>query len=393
MYEALDDYVAQKLPVKRIYDALADYDDIEIHGIYPTHFPEVAALVGWRDVVPVPFRPAPASKRLNFVRPAFFDGVHANGRQGLLVAVPPGQDYVRHYAGLIRHYASLHTQHAQDRMTIRRYPRAETALRTWTGIDHRVLRRGDSVIIGYVDEIHELLPKNTRSAVASEAENSFFHSRRLALADERVVNLLGVKFSFWGSIAAELARIACDAGVRELIYVGKLGALERPEDVYERIFCPSGFVTMRHRHIVEVVKPPPNGLTALFPGSDTGQHVSVPTVIEEDYLQRDIVAGLVATSIDNEVSQIAHAISSFNHCAGARVAFSPIHLATDYVRTKEERRLRLPLDMSNHRTRVARSKKVRMIERICDRYLFPYLFANTGRSLAGRRRTRSEGRP
>jgi hypothetical protein len=373
MFDALDEYVAQKLPTAALYQALIDGVSIEVHGIYPPHLPALAPSLGLGEISPVPFAPQRGDKTLNFVRPSFFRERSASGER-LLVAVTPGREYLRHYAGLIRHFLFLHTSQAQARIRIVRYPEAERSVASWTRLEHGFVSPGDIVIVGYVEEIGRALRTHGYEAGATR-ENAYYLSARYRTPSGQMLNLIGVKYSFWGGLAGRLTEAFCRAGASEILYCGKLGALSAPTDVYERIFCPSRFVHLEHQRLVEEIAPPPNRFLRRFPELDSGAHVSVPTVIEEDYLQRDAASAVAASSIDNEITHMAAAVASHNRGACGEISFSAIHFATDYVRRSEERHLSTPLNLSNNRTRVARARKQQMIERLCRDHLLPYFDA------------------
>lgn len=373
MFDALDEYVAQKLPTSALYQALIDGVPIEVHGIYPGHLPAIAPRLGITELVPVPFTPQRADKRLNFVRPSYFRG-RRGARELLIVAVTPGREYLLHYAGLIRHFLYHHTSRAQEHVRIIRYPEAERSLTGWTDLS-RFVRPTDTVLVGYVDEIAAILEEDGFSRGEDGIENLYYVSRRYRRPSGRDINLIGVKFSFWAGIAGCLAAGFCNAGAAEIIYCGKLGSLESPEDVYGRIFCPSRYFLMEHHRLMAEIEPPPNPLLARFPDLDTAAHVSVPTVIEEDYLQRNAAAAIAAASIDNEIAHMAAAIARHGRAGDRAVGFSAVHFATDYVRKFDERNLNVPLNLSNNRTHVALEKKRAVIRRICREYLGPYLRA------------------
>jgi hypothetical protein len=373
MFDALDEYVAQKLPTSALYQALVDNVPIEVHGIYPGHLPAVARRLGIVELVPVPFTPQRADKRLNFVRPSYFRG-RRGARELLIVAVTPGREYLLHYAGLIRHFLYHHTSRAQEHVRIIRYPRAERSLTGWTHLS-RFVRPGDTVLVGYVDEIASTLEEDGFSQGDGVIENSYYVSRRYRRPSGRDINLIGVKFSFWAGIAGRLATGFCNAGASEVLYCGKLGSLESPEDVYGRIFCPSRYFLMEHHRLMAEIDPPPNPFLARYPNLDSAAHVSVPTVIEEDYLQRNAAAAIAAASIDNEIAHMAAAIAQHNRAAGLEAGFSAVHFATDYVRKFDERNLNMTLNLSNNRTHVALEKKRAVIRRICREFLGPYLRA------------------
>ncbi|MCH9648621.1 MAG: hypothetical protein K0U98_10305 [Deltaproteobacteria bacterium] len=373
MFHALDEYVAQKLPTEALYEALLQGHRIEVHGIHPAHLPTVAPNLGLHELRSLNTEKHPRSKVYNFIRPGFFTARRSHGEEVLVAAVVPGRDYVRHYAGLVRHFVHMHTSSAEERIEIHRYPVADGTLPRWSRLDEMRIPAGGTVIVGYVDEVARTLRQACGLELLESHQNDSYGALHYRLANGRPLTLLGVKFSFWGSISAALTRALCQQGVDELIYIGKLGALDRPEDVYSRIFSPSQFVVLDHREVVEAVSGIPNRLLDRFPELDTHCHISVPTVIEEDYVQRKLVTDLGALSIDNEISQMAATVHQHNALTGQRTSFSALHFATDYVRSSRERSLSCPLDLSNNRTRVARSKKEAVLRRILHQYLCPYL--------------------
>jgi hypothetical protein len=372
MFDALDDYVTQKLPIAALYQALIDGVPIELHGIYPEHLPMVAAALGFSNLTEVPFAPHREGKRLNYVRPAYFRTHNESGGR-LVIAVTPGREYLRHYAGLVRHFLFLHTSRAEELVKIVRYPEAERSIAVWTGLDRGFVRRGDTVVVGYVEEIAAELAAAGHFSCEVSVDNRYFVSRRYRIGSGRAVNLLGVKFSFWAGISGRLVAAFCRAGVSEIIYCGKLGSLSAPEDVYDRIFCPSRYFLMEHRRLVETVQPPPNPLLHKFSELDSAAHVSVPTVIEEDYIQRHAATAIEASSIDNEIAHMAAAVARHNAATCSQTAFAALHFATDYVRSFDERNLSVALNLSNNRTRVARERKQAVIARLCRSYLEPHL--------------------
>jgi hypothetical protein len=163
-----------------------------------------------------------------------------------------------------------------------------------------------------------------------------------------------------------------ELGAHEVIYAAKLGALTGPHDLYQRIFCPSTFVIMNHDRIVFRPPSPPNGVLTKNPKLDSGCHVSIPTVLEEDYSQREVTMQLKATSIDNEISQMARAISAYNNSALVPVKFSAVHLATDYVRTPDDKAVQTLHDLKRNRSPEALVAKAAIIKRIVEEVIISY---------------------
>lgn len=373
MATALDSYVESKLPTGELIAALANEVMIEVHGIYPGHAEETLKDQGYSEVSPV-LGPEEQRKSYNTVRPRFFKAKSPAGDSVFLVCVVPGADYVLQYASMVRHFALTQTTSGDAYTRVFRYPTAEEALPQWTGLDESIVRNDDTVILGSVEQIGaDLATKGFR--IIKRAKNEFFGAYEHILPDGRSLLLLGVTFSYWGSISLHLCHRLCSLGAREILYVAKLGSLVHPNDLYQRIYCPSRFIVLRHDRInYEVVPSPPNGVLMDFPALDTGTHVSVPTVLEEDYRQRQLATDLGAQSIDNEISQMAWAVNLFNNSnPGSSVGFSPVHFATDYVRKPGERLMRTRYHLANNRRQAAREAKRDILRRITSEVLLPYL--------------------
>jgi hypothetical protein len=357
---ALDAYVSQRLPAALLDRALAAGAEIEVHGIYPDHVSVVlpGARIADRGHA---FRPA---KAFNRVRPHYF-AHDAWGAHRIVVAVPPGRDYVLHYASLVGHFLRSRGHASPTPAVVVRYPAAEAAIADWTGLPDLV-EPGDRVLIGYVQELVPLLAERG-GEVVEERANEFYGTARLRFRDSgEEVCALGVRFSFWGCISARLAAACRRLGTRELVYAGKLGALTDPNDIYRRLFAPSRFLHLAPEPSVPApAAGPPNGLLELFPELDTGVHMSVATVLEEDTQQRAYGDRFGVASIDNEIAQIALALLE----PGAEPAtpFSALHFATDYLRAGGEYARHDIYNLTNHRRRDALALKTRMLEAIADR--------------------------
>lgn len=378
MYEALDRYAQQKLPSTQMAELLHSGGSIEVHGTYPTHLPSLLEGRHFTDIRLLEIqtenqRAMATTKRFNTVRPHFYRAFDATGREVILVAVGCGDDYVMHYASMVRHACQVaSTTDLERRLRVVRYPTAEQDIAAWTGLDHTMVAEGDRVVIGYVEECRDRLGGD--AATIHSAESSFYGSDSLRGGDGRRVTFLGVKFSFWGSISRHLATRLCDLGASEIIYVGKLGALSSPTHLYERIFAPTAFAVLHQDNVEEQVEPPPNPLLARSRRiAGTGMHVSIPTVLEEDYAQRRQAENLGAQSIDNEISQIASAIAEHNRANGTAVGYSTLHFATDYIRTDLERMKQTDHDLARTRTPEAKEGRRRMLDSIVVDGLAPHL--------------------
>jgi hypothetical protein len=372
MFQALDIYAKEKLPVGSIEKIVRAGGGIEIHGVYPQHFEQHAAGLGLTELAEVDFERKPKNKRFNWVRPKFFEA--RRGVQPILAAaVIPGRDYFFHYATIVRHYLHALTADTGTPISLARYPTAERRLASWTELDERFVRPGDRVLLGYVEAIAGLLDERGAGDRLDYQENDFYGSFRYRLRDGSILNLLGVKYSYWGSLSAALVEGLCQQGATEILYIAKLGTFSSPDHIYSRIFAPDSYYVLHHDVVIRKVPPPRNGVLERMPGLATGAHVSIPTVLEEDYKMRRAASEVGAQSIDNEISQMAEAIAVHNTVCGADVSFSALHMATDYIRDEHERTLSTRFDLGNDKTLGARANKRDMIRRIADEALFPYL--------------------
>jgi hypothetical protein len=220
-----------------------------------------------------------------------------------------------------------------------------------------------------VELLHELFHQQHRT-VTSRAATPYYAASVYDFPGRRVA-LLGVHYSYWGSIGGHLAARCCDLGAREIFYVGKLGALTAPADLYSRIYVPSRHAILHGLRFVAAAAPP-NGLLERMPTLDSGLHVSVPTVLEESYPQRDVAAALGAATIDNELAQMAIAVDRWNTEHGGHVRFSGLHYATDYLRRKDEACRAMPHSLCSGRT-LASLERRQAAERLIGDYLSAYL--------------------
>lgn len=373
MFRALDEYVRRKIPHDAVAEILESEGTLELHGMFPEHFELLQPTLPYREIAPVPAPQQKPAGALNSLRPAFFRARKgANGAKVLLVMVSPGHDYLLHYALMCRHLVHHHTQKATDYVRAYRYPLAEKHIPALTGLTARFLRKDDVVILGHVDDLRSLFAERFGLKPTTVSEGRHYVSYGYSFP--RAVSLLGVRHSYWGSISEVLTYALCVLGASEIIYTAKLGTLTSADDVYTRIFCPSRYMIMSHDTIRHSVAPePPNGILSLFPALNSGLHVSVPTVLEEDYSQREVMTRHGAISIDNEISQMARAIATFNSVREKKVSFSAVHFATDYVRPFRHRSLVTSFDLSSNRTEQARNAKRAILARICCDILQPYL--------------------
>ncbi len=114
MFESLDEYVNQKLPVAEILKTMQFGGTLEVHAIYPKHF-ELAHKkeIVSHELQEIEFYHRPTTRKYNVVRPRFF--IHRT-RQKFIVCVAPGSDYIKHYGTMIRRLTKKNNLHANLRL-------------------------------------------------------------------------------------------------------------------------------------------------------------------------------------------------------------------------------------------------------------------------------------
>jgi hypothetical protein len=379
MFEAVDIYVKQRLPEKAINDVVAAGGKIELHQIYPDDFLVVAPTRNWNVTEEITGFSKPKDKLLNRIRPRFFRGTVFGNQPRLWAAITPGHDYLYHYALMTRHLISLRTVEAKRHTALYRYPLAERQLVEWTQLSNIGLAASDIIFMGYVEEVEQDLLSLVETKALGSRENAYYRYNRFSCGPNQL-GFLGVKFSFWGSMSGLIVQALCKAKCRQIIYIGKLGALTSPADIYQKIFSPSRFFQLRHVQLDFEEPAPPNPILLRYPDLSSGVHVSVPTVLEEDYVQRGKATELAAQSIDNEIAVMASAVGGWNRAHSGSIGFSCLHFATDYIRRPTERIKNIEHDLGKDKTEEARRKKRETLRRIVSEIVAPYLTEDLSRA-------------
>ncbi len=366
MHRALEDYVARRIPDEELTDVMAGEGFVDIHGIYPGHAYAALRDHGYRSLRRLADPARTKAKPFNSVRPEYWLCKDAKNRRGLVLAVTPGEDYIRHYGAILRHAMWNRSVHGEEMLTIQRYPKAEQSIAGWTHLPADVLADGGIVTLGYVEPLVDGA-KEAGLSTKRVFDNKYYSLFQVSVKRQPLFQVLGAKYSYWGSISYHLTSALYAAGVREVVYFGKLGTMTSDDDMYSRVFSPSRFGLMRHDSLelsIDLETPP---LLRRFPDLDTGLHVSVPTVLEEDYLQRRAATDLGAASLDNEIAHMARAASVYGG------DFSAAHFATDYIRTPGERNAPTSHDLASNRGALEANRKRAVQQQIVRHVLLPYL--------------------
>lgn len=252
---------------------------------------------------------------------------------------------------------------AEDRIWQFHYPEVMERFSDWSGLDDALLSshlicENDIVVIGYVDQIKESLTSEHGFSDLSEdgnfiafgSGNLFGATVLLSRNEKKRIVLLGFRHSFWGKTAAKISRACIEMGAKEIIYVAKAGTRtgpHNPEDISSKHYLS---LIGEQYHIwdgdasnpegeVRTISLPDNqsSLANLFTEEQFSKnrsrnHISVPTVIGEDFKQYQTYGAYNPSTIDNEISYIAEEIDDFIKRDDAQpVCLTCIHFITDLV--------------------------------------------------------------
>lgn len=373
MGESLRGYVAQRIPEEAVQRALSLGFRIEVHGVSSELLEANQEQLGISsrlqeiDLAYNRWQRAKCSRR-----PIFY---LAEEQKKIVVSVISGNDYLRHYAALLRHYVHHETEaNPEETVTIIEYPALQNALCEWTSFD-QAIQEGDLVCYGYAADLLAYMQREggpSSLQALGVFENDYYYAARYLLHGKLTVNFYECKHHGWGDISARTMRRAAQLGASEIIYLSKGATCESPAQIYEKIYCPTRYAFARYQTLVAQTTSLPNGLLKTFPELETGLHVSPPCVMEEDFTLRALASSLGASSLDNEAAQIALQLEEHNQETTQEVHFTAIQFATDYLRRREDHHLQIEFDLENNRKEKAEARRKeiqRRIFEVIERYL------------------------
>lgn len=369
MSHALPSYVKQKIPTDLIKEAVDQRYSIYIIGSTPailrSDYFKNSTLKFGEAVVELQKK----NKEENFRRPAYYKN---DKEKLLLVSVMSGKDYIKQYTAMISYYIKFDLDKDPDQfIRVITFPLLENEVDFWTHLDEKFVKAGDVVLIGNVSDFFNHLKEQKHFCqIVEENENCYYKSSRVKVGD-KTINFLRAKFSFWGNMSTKLVDKMMSLGAKEIVYLSKIATLESPSQIYQKIYSPTQFSILEN-HKVEIVGDVSNGIVKKCPKLATGRHISLSTVMEQDY-ETSAIAHAFASSLDLEVSKIAKTISAYNQTHEKQVIFSPIHWATDYIRTKKESELDTGFDLANGGSTAGKESKKKIQKRIYS-ILTSYLF-------------------
>lgn len=243
-------------------DRLLRYLQIKVHHLIQDQDWGSIHIVGGYDRQAVISAHEKNGKLFNFERPT----AQINGRN-LVVKAFPGADYVHHYALIIATYLAM-TGKAADTVT---YELPDPAVARAAVKQLALELDGDLVIVGW-GLAHLAPPDGVWNYGHGYAwQRTKVHGRRVVY--------LGFLHSIWGDVAGRVVTRLAELGARDVVYVGKVGALN--PDIEPNTRLATGNTSLVGGNLV--TWPDFFGDFAIAqPGVHTGVHVTSPSILLEN---------------------------------------------------------------------------------------------------------------
>ncbi len=342
MTNSLEKYIESKLPVESIRGIIEDMEKLEVHGIYPDLNILNDLDLGF-NIIEVIYLSKQKDDNSNSLRPLFLIAERAS-KKLIVCCVTPGRDLLIHYASMIK-YCLRDTQIKIDAYA---YPLAEKRIDKWTGLDEKIIKENDLVILGYSTFFKVRFEKDMDFSVLSTYQNKFYTATRFITKNGKVVNCLEANYGHWGNISDFLAHKICQLKAIEILHIGKVGTLKSPNEIYRRIYIPDSFIVARGEKIMNSSSKIKNSMEYIKEHSSL-THASVSTTMEETFSQREALSKRKIETIDIESSKIAQAIALYNFTNKTKIKFGAIHFSSDYLKKFRESDKNFEVNLSTDR--------------------------------------------
>ncbi|KAL4785055.1 hypothetical protein BJX76DRAFT_367213 [Aspergillus varians] len=369
MSYALVQYCLSRLPMQHLERLGQLKIPIELHAAPFQFLQKHHSAFGFDWVERLVWRTHDLYKLYNFLRPELLLA-QESGSQRLvtILTIMPGEDYIRHYASILevaQHDGAIPSNDGPIHCVL--YPHLTQSMMTWTGFTELSanIEPGEIVVLGFVAE---LLPRFASlvptSRVIWRQESLYYGLVRLELRPGLVFNLVGAKYSYWGNLGGRIVTELAARRPRAICYIAKQGTVLSPDHIHCRIYSPTRYSVFDKGEACwrgdDHPALPINPLSSRFPTFDRGLHVSTPTIVEQDVELRKQLAAHGAASIDNELAQMAKALTDMHEESPSmsRTQLLPIMFITDYLRRPEELGMPVAFDLTSRNQTVQRNKEL-----------------------------------
>ncbi|MFJ8752175.1 hypothetical protein ACIREO_23005 [Streptomyces sp. NPDC102441] len=313
-------------------DSLLRYLKIKVHHLIQAQDWHAIRVIGAYDRDAVISTYEKTGKLFNTERPT----AEAHGRE-LVIKAFPGADYVHHYALIIATYLAM-TGRPEHTVTYQP-PSPEQCQAAAEQLD--LCLDGDLVILGW--GLQYLAPTGgvwTRGP-GYAWQRAVVHGRRVVY--------LGFLHSIWGDVAGRVVTRLASLGARDVVYVGKVGALSPDIE-------PNTWLATGHESLVGGARVAWEdffgGYAAALPGVQTGVHVTSPSILLED--RTWLTAHADHAFVDPEIGPMGAAARH------AGIRFGYLHVISNNLARH------YPSDLSNERHGDVIRRRAVLVDRIRD---------------------------
>ena len=270
-------------------------------------------------------------KLFNYKRPTTV----VNGNIAIIKCFP-GVDYVYHYASLVDTYLKIIGRNKKIKVE---FPTEKQVYEKLDKSNLSEIPKAKTVILGYVVGFDYLSNDKEWNGKGDFLWKSI---------DENKI-LVGCKHSYWGDIAGYIVSILAKIGVENVIYIGKLGTLNKNNIPNESIATGSKSIfidgsSVEWNNIFSNEK---------SPFIRNGIHFTLPSIIQE-----------TNEWVNNNCERIDYVDPEIGHMAKAaidnNINFSYIHIISDSLVKKYDE------DLSNERKKEILEKRKKLIKVIGD---------------------------
>ncbi|MFD3938194.1 hypothetical protein ACFWSF_09340 [Streptomyces sp. NPDC058611] len=311
-------------------ESLLRYLRIKVHHLIQEQPWDRIGVVGAYDRAAVVSTHEKTGKLFNTERPT----AEVHGRD-LVVKVYPGADYALHYGLIIATYLAM-TGRPTDTVT---YQPPDLAGCRQVADDLRLDLDGELVVVGW--GLTHLAP------VAGVWTRGPGYAWQRAVVHGRRVVYLGYLHSIWGDVAGRVVARLAELGARDVVYVGKVGALA-PE-IEPNTWLATGRESLLNDKLV-AWDDFFGDFAAAQPGVCSGVHVTSPSILLEN---RDWLAKHAEHAfVDPEIGYMGAAAQA------AGIPFGYLHVISNNLARH------YPADLSNERHRDVVRRRADLIDRI-----------------------------
>lgn len=258
----------------------------------------------------------------------------------LIIQVPPGKEYLEHYAGMLSALGVSHPEVYKDVVGHQIYQRKLTA--SLEGLMSKLKTKPDVVILGYTNQWKDLESTLKKSSVRAEVSSEVHGEMGLSAQTLRVVDTAGGDYTsllvrsdltIWGELSSMIVKSALETvHPSAIVFMGSAGALNPKTSVYD-LSAPAEFYRQNRKIPVSNFLNPDHRVADAkvdfsWPLWKNLWHGHTYSPVEQTASYVSHQSQKIGT-LDVEVDLIAEEVASFNLKTRTQVELGVINVITD----------------------------------------------------------------